>query len=87
MFLESVLECLLKDNVTLETVVMMLKIQLCFTGINYIFKYIQIENVILNCNNILQYYVSYCIFDQINAALFIIRDLFQKHKKYYQPQN
>uniref|UniRef100_A0A673K3K1 MHC class I-like antigen recognition-like domain-containing protein n=1 Tax=Sinocyclocheilus rhinocerous TaxID=307959 RepID=A0A673K3K1_9TELE len=39
----SILERYLKDHVTLKTEVMMLKIQLCITGINYILKYIQIE--------------------------------------------
>ncbi len=29
---------------TLKTGVMMLKIQLCITGVNYILQYIQIEN-------------------------------------------
>ncbi len=46
-FLEQqiiILEWFLKDHVTLKTGVMMLKIQLCITGINYILKYIQIEN-------------------------------------------
>ncbi len=33
-----------EDHVRLKTGVMMLKIQLCITNINYIFKYIQIEN-------------------------------------------
>ncbi len=33
-----------EDHVTLKTEVMMLKIQFCFTGINYILKYIKIEN-------------------------------------------
>ncbi len=37
--------------------------------------------MILNCNNISQYYSFYCIFDQINAALVCIRNLFQKHLK------
>ncbi len=32
-----------EDHVTLKTGVMMLKIQLYFTGINYILKYIQLE--------------------------------------------
>ncbi len=35
-----------------DTEVIMLKIQLCFTGVNYRKKYINIENIILNCNNI-----------------------------------
>ncbi len=48
------------------------------TGINYILKYIQIETVILNCNNISQYYLMYCIFDQTNAALVRITDFFLK---------
>ncbi len=34
-----------EDHVTLKTEVMMLKIQLCITEINYILKYIQIENM------------------------------------------
>ncbi len=34
-----------EDHVTLKTGVMMLKIQLSFTGINYILKYIKIENI------------------------------------------
>ncbi len=38
----------LKDHVTLKTGVMMLKIQLCITGINYILKY---KTDILYCNN------------------------------------
>ncbi len=33
----------LKDHVTLKTGVMMLKIQLCITDMNYVLKYIQIE--------------------------------------------
>ncbi len=33
-----------EDHVTPKTGVITLKIQLCFTGINYIFKYITIEN-------------------------------------------
>ncbi len=39
----SKLEWFLKDRVTLRTREMMLKIQLCITGINYILKYIHIE--------------------------------------------
>ncbi len=38
----SILEWYMKDNVTLKTVVMMLKIQFAITGINYILKYIKI---------------------------------------------
>ncbi len=33
-----------EDHVTLKTGVMMLEIQLCISGINYILEYIQIEN-------------------------------------------
>ncbi len=40
----SILERFLKDHVTLKSGVMMLKIQLCITGINNILNYIQIEN-------------------------------------------
>ncbi len=45
---------------------MMLKIQLCITGINAILKW---KTVILN-NNILQYYF-FCIFIQINAINYL----------------
>ncbi len=47
LFLEqqiNILDWFLKDHVTMKTGVMMLKIQLCITGINYILKYIKIEN-------------------------------------------
>ncbi len=40
---------------TLTTGVMILKMQLCFTGINYMVKYIKIENFVLTCNNISKY--------------------------------
>ncbi len=33
------------------------------------------------CNNISQYCSFYCVFDQINAGLESINDVFQKHKK------
>ncbi len=42
--LNQLLQLLQKDHVTLKTDVMMLKIQLCITGINNILKYIKIEN-------------------------------------------
>ncbi len=42
------------------------------------FKIYKQKMIILNCNNISQYYCFYCIFDQINAAVVSIRD-FQKH--------
>jgi len=41
-------------HVTLKTGVMMLKIQLCITGINHILKYGKIDKC--NSNNILKYY-------------------------------
>ncbi len=41
-----------EDHVTLKTGVMMLKIQLRITEINYILTCIQIETSYLNCNNI-----------------------------------
>ncbi len=40
----SILEWFLKDHVTLKIEEIKLKIQICITGINYILKYIQIEN-------------------------------------------
>jgi len=40
MFLDLILEGFLKDHVTLKTGVMVLKIQFCVTGINYIIHYI-----------------------------------------------
>ncbi len=58
MFLEqpiSRLEWFLKGHVTLKTGVMMLKIQLFITWLNYILKYTIIENI-LNSTIISQYY-------------------------------
>ncbi len=56
-----------EDHVTLKTGVMMLKIQRCVTVINYSLKYIKI-------GKISQYYIFFCIFDQINTALMSRRD-------------
>ncbi len=50
MFLEQqikIIKLYLKDHVTLKTGVIMLKIQLCITGINYILTNIQIETIYL----------------------------------------
>ncbi len=78
MFLEqqiSILEWFLKDHVTLKTGVMMLKIQLCITGINYISKYIRIENFIKIVTSF-TIFLFLSVYDQINAALASIRDFF-----------
>ncbi len=57
---------------------MMLKIQLCITGINYILKRIKIEN----CDFKLLYFTTlYSIIDQINAVLASIRDLLLENIK------
>ncbi len=57
-----------------------MKIQHCITGINYILKYIKMENsfevVIIFYNIIVLLYIY-----QINAAFVSIRDLFKKKKK------
>ncbi len=50
------------------------------TEINYILKYIKIETVILNCNNISQN-IFFCIFDQIDTALMSRRNFFKKTLK------
>ncbi len=42
----SISDLFLKDHVTLRTGVMMLKIQLCIIGINYILKYFKTENLL-----------------------------------------
>jgi len=55
-----------KDHVTLNTEVMVLKIQLCHHTNKFILKCIKIQNN-LYFNNISHYF--YCIFDQINAVL------------------
>ncbi len=39
----ALLEWFLKDHATLKTGVMMLKIQLCMTGMKHILKYIEVE--------------------------------------------
>ncbi len=41
MFLEQYIIMISEDHVTLKTGVMMMEIQRCITGINYIFKYIR----------------------------------------------
>ncbi len=64
-----------EDHVTLKTAVMMLKIQLHITEINYTLTDIHIENVILKCNNISQYCCFY--FGQVNAALVSRGDFFK----------
>ncbi len=44
------------------------------TGINYILKYIKIENFILNCNNISQNYYFFLYFDQImNILMYFLK--------------
>ncbi len=79
MFLEqqiSILEWFLKDHVTLKPGV---KIQIWITGINYIWKYIQIETQLFQILIIFQTTTIYCcIIDQINTGLLSIRDFFQK---------
>ncbi len=61
---------MISDNhVTLKTEVMRLKIQLSFTGINCILKYIKQETNIRNGKNISQYYCLFLYFDQINTDL------------------
>ncbi len=67
-----------EDHVTLKTGVMMLKIQLRITGINYILTYIHVKPAIINCTNISKCYCFYCIFDQINATLMSIWHFFKK---------
>ncbi len=61
-----------EDHVTLKTAVMMLKIQLRITEIHDIIKVYYNKTVILNCDDVSQYYNLYCFFYQINAALVTI---------------
>ncbi len=51
-----------EDHVMLKTAVMMLKIQLRITEINYILTDIHIEKSFELVKNISQYYSFYCIF-------------------------
>ncbi len=69
-----------------STGVMMLKIQFCITGINYILKYTTIKNVFLI---VIIFHNScfYCITHQINTALVSIWDFFQKHLNIKQTPN
>ncbi len=72
---------------TLKTGVMMLKIQRCVTEINYNLKYIKIENIILNCNNISQNNsIFFCNFDQIDTALMSRRNFFKNIKNLTDPE-
>ncbi len=59
---------------TLKTEVMMLKIQLYITGINYILQYSNIEIIYFKLYSYFTILLFYCIFDQIKAALMSIRD-------------
>ncbi len=59
-----------EDHVTLKTGEMMLKIQLCITGINYTLIYKKKKNVI----------VFTVFFNQTNASLVSKRDFVLKHK-------
>ncbi len=58
MFLElqiSILDCFLKDHVTLKIGVMAaVQSALLFTELNYTLKYFQIETLILNCKHLLR---------------------------------
>ncbi len=67
-----------EDHVTLNTGVMMLKIQLRITEIHVILL-LKHEALVLNCNHVSQYSECYCISDQIKAALMISRVFFHKH--------
>ncbi len=66
---------------TLKTGVMMLKIQLCFTEINYIVEYIKIENCYFKSQYFTELLLFFCIFDQIDTALMSIRNVFKKKQK------
>jgi len=55
---------ILKDHVTLKTEIIA-KVSFDSTG-----------KIIFSKSNISQYYCFYCIFDQLNASLMSIRDLF-----------
>ncbi len=65
-----------EDHVTLKTGIMMLKIQLRITGINYILQYIHIENSYFNSEIYLTIFQWIC--NQINAALLSKRDFDRK---------
>ncbi len=54
------------------------------TEINYISKYIKLENSSFKLKKNSQYYCF--IFDQINAALLSVFDFLLKHKKSYRRQ-
>ncbi len=81
---------------TLKTGLMMLKMQLCITGVNYILNQIKSLFIVTssqhmsrcvqyikieNKNTILLFF--FCIFDPINTALMSRRDFFKKHKNSY----
>ncbi len=74
-----------EDHLTLKTGVMMLKIQLCITGINYILTYIQTEKLCYYCNNISQHYF-YCLLHYWSNKC-SLGDNLSKILKFYQPQS
>ncbi len=71
-----------EDHVTLKTG----EIQRCVTEINYILKYIKIENWYFKCNNISQNNIFFCILDQIDTALMSRRNFFKNIKNLTDPR-
>ncbi len=80
----SILEWFLKEDETLRIGVMMLKMQLCIKLINYIWKYIQIENKIFKIvisQYLLYFLANKCSFGEHKR---LIKNILKK--KWYQPQ-
>ncbi len=65
----------------------MLKIQLCFTGIHYILKFIKIEKCYFKLQyNFTKFLFFSVVFFQINAALMSIRHFFKNIKNLTDPK-
>ncbi len=67
----SYLSCNTKQNIiqTIHKNELFLRKKTNTLPFKILFFFIKVKNIRLICNNILQYYRYYCIFDQINAAL------------------
>ncbi len=72
-------EWFLKDRVTLKTGVMMLKIQLCITGIHYILTCIIIENCFLNYINIS--FLLYFLLNKFSLLQILLSKTIKKNGK------
>ncbi len=67
---------------TLKTGVMLLKIKLCIQRVNYILKYIKIENCYFKLQTYFTKLQFFCIYDKKYRLNKIIKNMFECHYLY-----